>query len=201
MARSENGEARRAIEQAAFDLFAEVGYAKTSYSAIAERCGITKALVQYYFRKKEELALGLLTRLLEESIDGLGLRGSDAPEAGRFGELWRIGTAYFDRMLCLAPSGYRTFLQDVLASRELTGDVLAFNVGWACSYLGRDAASLGSDASDDVIMSMGGFYELLYHALREGRPFDTARYLRRVVADFMRALGYGEAAVTKALRG
>ena len=197
MARPENNDSRRRIEQAAFRLFKEEGYTKTSYSAIADACDMTKALVQYYFKKKEDLAIDLMRATLDECIDDLGYRGVESSEAERFRELLQIGTEYFGRLL--ASDGYVSFLADILASRKLTETVLAFNAEWAYTYLGRGDQTLDQDASDVVIMSMGGFYELLYHVLEEGRSMDIRPLLRRVVGDFMVSLGYTKAQVAKTL--
>ena len=38
-------------------------------------------------------------------------------------------------------------------------------------------------------MHMGGFYELLYHCLRNDEPFDIGGGLRYVMEDFVLALG------------
>lgn len=188
MPRKENAEAKEAIRQAAFAAFRERGYAATSYTAIAERCGMSRALVQYYFKKKEDLALSLFTLLLEQSVDLLGYAHPEGPEENRFAELYRIGQVHFAYLT--REDGYRCFLEDVLGSRELTEDVLAFNGTWAFRYLGRGAEELDAATMDSVVMSMGGFYELLYHCLKEDRQMDVAGGLHRVMLAFMEPLGY-----------
>lgn len=186
VARPKDNETRKQIQRATFELFAEVGYAKTSYSAIAQRCGMTKALVQYYFKKKEDLAIDLMNMMLENCIDDLGYRNANSSEGARFEEMVRIGEEYFARIL--ATNGYTQFLTDILASRELTETVLAFNAQWAFSYLDRPGDELSQAAIDTVVLSMGGFYELLYHTLKEGRTFDIPAHLSRVVNDFKEAV-------------
>lgn len=188
MPRKENAEARESIQRAAFAAFRERGYTATSYTEIAARCGMNRALVQYYFKKKETLALALFTRLLEQTVELLGYTEPEGPEENRFAELYRIGQVHF-AFLCKS-DGYLRFLQDVLGSRELTEDVLAFNGSWAFAYLGRDEHALDAETMDSVIMGMGGFYELLYHCLREERRMDIAAGLHRVMATFMEPFGY-----------
>lgn len=46
---------RSRIQQVALELFTEQGYEKTSLREIAERLGVTKAALYYYFKSKEEL--------------------------------------------------------------------------------------------------------------------------------------------------
>ncbi|MCD8317095.1 MAG: TetR/AcrR family transcriptional regulator, partial [Eggerthellaceae bacterium] len=67
MGRPKNTELKKRIEETAFRLFTEYGYDKTSYSMIARECGISKNLVQYYFKKKELLA----TSFMETVINGI----------------------------------------------------------------------------------------------------------------------------------
>jgi TetR/AcrR family transcriptional regulator len=50
---------------AAEAVFAECGFAGTTTSAIAERAGVTKALVHYYYRSKESLHLAVMERFKE----------------------------------------------------------------------------------------------------------------------------------------
>lgn len=51
----------QAIMEAAEELFLELGYAKTSTTAIARKAGCNQALVHYYYRSKENL-FGLVFR-------------------------------------------------------------------------------------------------------------------------------------------
>ena len=72
MARSEYGDdlpAKERILRAAEDLFAESGFDATPTSRIAERAGVPKGLVHYYFRRKSDLLSALIKRLPDEQID------------------------------------------------------------------------------------------------------------------------------------
>ena len=61
--------ARERILVAAEELFAESGFDATPTSKIAERAGVPKGLVHYYFRRKQDLLVALVDRLPSESID------------------------------------------------------------------------------------------------------------------------------------
>jgi AcrR family transcriptional regulator len=60
--------ARDRILAAAQELFAEDGFDATPTSRIAERAGVPKGLVHYYFTRKPDLLEALVERLPEERI-------------------------------------------------------------------------------------------------------------------------------------
>jgi AcrR family transcriptional regulator len=62
-ARPARGETRERILEVALELFNEQGYDKTSLREIAERLGITKAALYYYFERKQDILLELHLRL------------------------------------------------------------------------------------------------------------------------------------------
>jgi AcrR family transcriptional regulator len=61
--------ARERILAAAEELFAETGFDATPTSRIAERAGVPKGLVHYYFRRKSHLLTALVERLPDDRID------------------------------------------------------------------------------------------------------------------------------------
>jgi len=67
------GMARERILVAAEELFAEAGFDATPTSRIAERAGVPKGLVHYYFKRKPDLLAALVERLPEERIDPAGV--------------------------------------------------------------------------------------------------------------------------------
>src|SRR5215475_4554377 len=64
-----DGSARERILTAAEELFAEAGFDATPTSRIAERAGVPKGLVHYYFRRKQDLLVALVDRLPDEQIE------------------------------------------------------------------------------------------------------------------------------------
>ena len=65
--------ARERILVAAEELFAESGFGATPTSRIAERAGVPKGLVHYYFRRKPDILVALVDRLPEERFDAEGV--------------------------------------------------------------------------------------------------------------------------------
>jgi AcrR family transcriptional regulator len=61
--RSQGADTRERILDVAQELFTRQGYDKTSLRDIAERLGITKAALYYYFERKEDILLELHLRL------------------------------------------------------------------------------------------------------------------------------------------
>ena len=61
--RNQGAETRERILDVAQELFTQQGYDKTSLRDIAERLGITKAALYYYFERKEDILLALHLRL------------------------------------------------------------------------------------------------------------------------------------------
>jgi AcrR family transcriptional regulator len=59
-------ESRAVILQAASELFAEQGFARTSVSAIAKRAGISQGLMYNYFASKDELLRAIFERGWED---------------------------------------------------------------------------------------------------------------------------------------
>jgi AcrR family transcriptional regulator len=71
--RADEPGARERILAAAEELFAETGFDATPTSRIAERAGVPKGLVHYYFKRKPDLLTALVERLPEDTIDPAGV--------------------------------------------------------------------------------------------------------------------------------
>lgn len=60
----------KAIVSAAYEMFADVGFSKTTISDIATEAGVAEGTVYLYFSNKEALALGVLAQYYEKLTDG-----------------------------------------------------------------------------------------------------------------------------------
>jgi AcrR family transcriptional regulator len=69
---------RSRLRELALQLFAEQGYEKTSLREIAERLGVTKAALYYYFKSKEDIVASLVEDYMAE-LDELIAWGKDRP--------------------------------------------------------------------------------------------------------------------------
>ncbi len=98
----ERADTRSRLREVALQLFAEQGYEKTSLREIAERLGVTKAALYYYFKSKEDIVRSLVEDYIAE-IDSLIAWGKDQPRSpatraeivGRYLEIVANGTAVF----------------------------------------------------------------------------------------------------------
>lgn len=190
MGRPVNEEMKSRIEQAAYQLFETVGYDKTTFAAIADEVDISRNLAQYHYPKKELLAISYMEKLLARVQEELGISDADIIENPML--LASVGTAFFESLL--ATEGKRQFLQDIIRSRDLTEDVLAFDTQWALSHVDKSILPDENDgkAERTVIMHMGGFYELLYHSLKSGEPIDDlANEIERIVDVFLGSIHEG----------
>lgn len=59
---------RNQILDAATELFAELGYNKTSIRKVAKRAGIADGTIYYYFKNKNDLLIGIIDRLNREGM-------------------------------------------------------------------------------------------------------------------------------------
>jgi len=84
---------RSRLRELALELFAEQGYEKTSLREIAERLGVTKAALYYYFKSKEDIVRSLVEDYASD-LDGLIAWAQRQPRTARTRE--QIVTRYLD---------------------------------------------------------------------------------------------------------
>lgn len=73
-------ETRSRLRELALQLFAEQGYEQTSLREIAERLGVTKAALYYYYKSKEDIVRDLVEDYMAQ-IDQLITWGKDQPRS------------------------------------------------------------------------------------------------------------------------
>ena len=129
-------DARQAVLAAARELFAELGFERTTMRAVAARAGVDPALIYHYFGDKDGLLVAALQPPVDEAIVFAGL----ADEADRAGEelvrrlisLWEDRPEVREQMAAILRTGLShdrasRLLRDILSSFILAalGDVLA----------------------------------------------------------------------------
>ncbi len=114
--RRRDGEARReAVLDAALDIFSTVGLHGASIDQIAERAGLSKTNLLYYFPSKEDLYVAVLRRMLDIWLDPLQSLHADSEPA----EALRH---YIRRKVALsrdAPQASRLFCLEVVQGAPL----------------------------------------------------------------------------------
>lgn len=191
MARPRNEQQRRRIERAAWGLFLQDGYVRTSYSAIAKACGLSRDLVHHYFPHKEELAASLKEAVLPASI--AAVNGAGLAPGGGFPFMYAVGCVAFE--FFASTEGTRRFLMDLLCDRELTERAAVFNARWALGQVGEGEKAVTEDerarraVERSVIRSINGFSGLFYHCLRNDEPFDVEAETRVLISEVAKAAG------------
>ncbi len=89
---------RQAILDAAYGLFCEKGFEKTSVSDIRARAGGSKATIYSYFSSKEELFVECMFSLAENYLEGI-LRDLQSPAGDHLSVLRGFGESFL-RLVC-----------------------------------------------------------------------------------------------------
>ena len=186
MARPRNEELYNSIKNEAYRQLLTYGYTDTTYQSIASACGVTRTAVQNYYASKPDLALSFFGDLLE--VIQTTVRERHLHEENEFDTMFCIGQSFF--AFLLQDSESRKLLLDMATSREITSEVLAFEYAWGIRFIAQERTVSEETFRDDVIVSMGGFYELLYSYLKDGRSFDMPVHLGRVIRTIMHDHGY-----------
>ena len=117
MAEGRGARPRRRITGAAADAMAENGLGGTSLADIAQRSGVSKSLIHYYFAGKEELLAEVVTAL-EDEVDEFWKRSVaplDDPFERFVADVQALCDLYFER-----PKFWELLLELFLASRRNT---------------------------------------------------------------------------------
>ena len=180
MAKGRNAATERSVLHAAWDLFCACGVDKTSYTELAERSGVSRPLVQRYFPKKDLLVEECVRRIRQESVavgDACVACAMPGTPPSPLGLLYARGqvnvAAYF------ADEGVRRLMCGVFASQSLPQQTIAEGLRWTMhEVLPERVLPDQVDEPDEIIMAMGGMYELIYTYLRKNTELDIPRCIR-----------------------
>ena len=186
MARPRNEELYCKIKQAAYDQLLTVGFENTTYRSIADACGVARTAVQNYYPSKTALALSFFEDLLTAIRNSVNK--NNLHQDSEFDTMFCIGQSFF--MLLMSGRGARKLLLDLTSSRDITSDVLNFEYAWGVEFLSPGRTVTNEQFMDDILVAMGGYYELLYNYLKDGRSFDVSLHLGQVVRAIMQEYGY-----------
>lgn len=165
MPKSRNVQTEQAIRLAALQLFLEKGYAATSYTDLAKRSEVARPLVQRYYPQKDLLAVGCVAAVREATAR---VRDEAFPDVVhplvRLYLLGQVNVATYS-----ACDGIRRLMVDVLRDRDLTRKTIAEGFRWTMTEALPDAAQMdGEKPPDEILMAMGGLYEVVYAYLKRG---------------------------------
>lgn len=165
MPKGRNTETERAIRVATWQLFLEKGVEATSYTDISLCSGIARPLVQRYFPKKELLVQDCVAAIRDSASDICDATFPDKTDP--LVRLYLLGQINVAEYFCC--DGLRHIMLDVFASRRYTQQTIDDSFRWTIAKILPDRPELARmDEPDDLIMAMGGLYELLYVYLTRG---------------------------------
>lgn len=186
MARPRNEALYNTIKQTAYRQLMTYGYTDTTYQSIASACGVTRTAVQNYYMNKSDFAMAFFRDLLA-AIHEI-VREEDLHQENEFDFMFCIGQSFF--YFLMQDAGSRKFLQESVSSREMTEETLDFEFSWGIKFLSTPLSVPEQKFHDDVLVSMGGFYTLLYKYLKDDMPFDLPTHLGRVLRTIMHDHGW-----------
>lgn len=175
------------IRCSAFKLLMNKGFSKTSYSDIAHASGCTRALVQYYFPKKEELLNDFVSRLIILSDRHLVNRNLKTDSC--FIDFYVTGYMHF--YFLLENDDVMPLTRDIIARRAHTQTALSLMVAWMKRYE-EMAPKSQDDITAAMFISVGGAYEYIAYQLDLGNDIDIPLLLERTIGSFMHLLGFDE---------
>lgn len=186
MARPRNEELFNSIKKEAYRQLMTRGYKDTTYQSIASACGVTRAAVQNYYSSKLELSLAFyydLLGVIHEIVQEKQLH-----QDSEFDFMFCIGQCFFAYLM--QDDGSRKFLEESVGNRDITEETMDFEYQWGVKFLSTSLTVTEEKFHEDVLVSMGGFYTLLYKYLKDNVPIDIPTHLGRVVRTIMHDYGY-----------
>lgn len=175
---------RDVIRRNAFSLLMQQGYAKTSYTAIAELSGCKRALVQYYYPKKSQFLLDFVQKLIECSYEFIARKHAESGDC--FVDFFTTGQIHFH--VLLRNESLKALTQDIVSHREISRAIVGLMAKWQHGRPGTSDIDEGR-ILNGITFAMGGAYEYLYRCLADDEGVDIAWLLSRTVRSYIVELG------------
>jgi len=166
---------REKIVRAAMKVFASHGLFRAPLSLVAKEAGVSKALIFWYFRNRDELVKEVIERALPTDVMRTCLEKKLAGQ-----ELLRcIGEKYFEKYSDLI---MRMLLVHTMAARGLIDYVDEAFEELCTEYLAELAErSWGSRDKESRIRARMLFGSLLCYALNPPRDIEPSEYVEKIV--------------------
>ncbi len=193
MAAHKNIKERERILLVAIDKFIENGYNQTSYQDIASICNIGKSKIQYYFPKKDLFIAAFLERHLEAVSSCMKKYMDDSDDM--LSRMYYLGYFHFDFLINNQRMSMLT--RDIVASRELTKTVLHMEIAWVKMHFSEGKIR---DITDNMIIALGGAYELLYQYQCDNREITSQYIEEKALMVFALSLGMKRSEVQKRIK-
>lgn len=190
--RTSNNGNKLEIRRSARELFAEKGYSATLMKEIAEKAGVTKALVQYYYPHKELFVTEFTQDMLDAADDYLndgGFIGDDY-----YANLLLVGNVHFAYLL--ESEKMKGLTPEIVASRSITEGIIDLEIEWASTYMDHGEAE---DWADGIAIIMGGAYDMIYRSIQKKKQLSPRKLIERCVRFLMLDQGQSERKINSTL--
>lgn len=143
------------IEQAAFTLFAERGFAETTLAAIAEAVGVSRRTLFRYYQSKNDIPWGQFDRTLDHFRDLL----ADQPDELPVHEAIHRAVVEFNRFPADAHPPHRERMRLILTTPELQAHSVLRYTEWR-QVIAEDVARRTGAQATDLVPQVAGHVSL-----------------------------------------
>ena len=187
---ADSGQTRRTIQRAARDLIAERGYHAATFQQIAQRAGVSRPTLHYYFPTREGLYAALLAdirdRVAECATAAVGAGSLRRQLAAFTAELQRLGAAEpaLMKMVVTARIDHHRGVHRHEAATEIVSAVHAFYDTVVVDAVGRGELAPDTDVRAVADLLAALFWGLGFHAgfiMADGDASGVAKQLLRLL--------------------
>ena len=161
-------EEQNRIAKIAFSLFREKGYDKTSIKEIADAANIQKALVQYYFPKKDLFIDIFIQKSLDTVVESM--EQENDRNLSHFDLMYLMG--YFELWYLTTSDSMKFLRLDILSNRNTTATIISVLTEWAANYLGLTTDFQKKIIFNAITFAVGGTFEYVYVKIVNNEPFS-----------------------------
>ncbi|WP_207007001.1 mycofactocin system transcriptional regulator [Nocardioides aromaticivorans] len=144
-----------AIEQAAFTLFAERGFARTTLDAIAEAVGVSRRTLFRYYQSKNDIPWGQFDRTLDHFRELLADQPDDLPVHAAI----HRAVVEFNRFPADAHPPHRERMRLILTTPELQAHSVLRYAEWR-QVIAEDVARRTGSLATDLVPQVAGHVSL-----------------------------------------
>lgn len=168
-------ETRRKILDAATEVFAEYGFFKAPVDLVAERAGVSKGLIFWYFRRKDDLVIEVASKALPrdvmEACLNSNLTGSELLKC--------IGERYLEKYSDPKMRNLMLHAMSATSSYKQLAELLEHT----CGKLLREVAlrAFGDAGTRELAKVRAFFGALLCYSLHRPADLDPREYVKTLV--------------------
>lgn len=169
---------KKRIRQAAFVLMYEQGTKQTSYTAIAQKAGVGRPLVQRHYPKKDELLVLFITQV----VDTCKARLADFDQRTTNPVLRTLHLSQLYLQTVLYDENMQALTLEILSNRDITGAMVRQHFESSFVWIAQQDNDDQREAYTASIKAIGGIDELLVIQLKDGVGPDAGDLAAQLMA-------------------